>query len=84
MDSRCRSVWPRRERARRRHRAVHKPGPRSSVFLVRGEAVGAGDVTASDANNQAAAAGPEAKNVHNTQEAVATSHALPSPMDQAT
>ena len=43
------------------------PGPRTSVHLVRGEAVGAGDVTAGDANHQAPAAGPEAKDVHNTQ-----------------
>ena len=33
---------------------------------------------------RAPAAGPEAKDMHNTQEAVATAHALPSPMDQAT
>ena len=37
-----------------------------------------------DANDQAPPAGPEAEDVHKTQEAVATSHALPSPVDQAT
>ena len=37
-----------------------------------------------NADYQAPAAGPEAKDVHCTQEAVATSHAVPSPMDQAT
>ena len=60
------------------------PGRRSGVHLVRGEAFGAGEVTAGEANHQAPAAGLEAKNVHNTKKAVATSHALPSPMDQAT
>ena len=35
-------------------------------------------------NDQAPATGPEAKDVPYTQEAGATSHALPSPMDQAT
>ena len=64
--------------------SAQAPGLRSSVHLVRGEAVGAGDVNAGDANHQAPAAGPEAKDVHGTQEVVATSHALPSPVDQAT
>ena len=54
--------------------SAKSPGPRSSVHLVRGQAV-------EDAYYQAPAAGPEAKDVHDTQEAVATSHALPSPID---
>ena len=51
---------------------------------VRRTAIGAGDVTAGDANHQAPPTGREAKDVHNTQEAVATSHALPPRVDQAT
>ena len=48
-----------------------EPQSSAQAHMVRGEAVGAGDVTAGDANHQAPAAGPEAEDVHNTQEAVA-------------
>ena len=80
MDSRCRSIWPHPLRARRSRRAALKPRTLKQCSLG---PRGAGDVTAGDANHQAPAAGPEAEDVHNTQEAVATSHALSSPMDQA-
>ena len=74
-DSRCRSIWPHRVRARRSRRAVRK---RRTL----GEAAGAGDVPAGDANQQAPAAGLEAEDVRYTQEATAASHELSPPTGQ--
>ena len=58
-------------------RQFRSPGSHSSGHLDRGAAVGVGAVTASDAKHPAPAAGSEAKEMHHSQEAAATPHALP-------
>ena len=60
-------------------RAKLRQDSRYSGQLVRRAAVGAGDVTASHANHEAPATVFAAKDVHYTQEAVTTPHALPPP-----